>query len=47
MGRRKSRSASAGAGTRTEKPGVRVAPLLDRIRWDWLALGMLRIFRME
>jgi hypothetical protein len=39
MGRRKSRSASAGAGTRTQKPGVRVAPLLDRIRWDWLALA--------
>ena len=39
MRRRKSRSTSAGARTRTEKPGVRVAPLLDRIRWDWLALA--------
>jgi len=39
MGRRKSRPASAGAQTPAEKPGPRVAPLLDRIRWDWLALA--------
>jgi len=39
MGRRRSRSASTGARTPAQKPGVRVAPLLDRIHWDWLALA--------
>jgi hypothetical protein len=32
MGRRKTR-------TQPEKPAVKAAPLLDRIRWDWLALA--------
>ena len=36
MGRRKPRSA---AHTPPEKPAAKAAALLDRIRWDWLALA--------